>query len=225
MNDKLYLVMFVVSTIFLVWHYDLYDKNLPETLNVALMKALPIVSLVSYVSVANVERIQRNEHKHLLFVFAGLLISSLGDMCLTFPHSLFMTGMLLFAMTHCCYAVAFGKHTGGIMTKIVFLLMWISGFMLIQSEVPCFIMKVLILGYSAAFCNTGWRSTARFESERTIGAFIGCLGTILFMSSDFIIAINKWVLPIPKCEFISLVTYYCGQLGIVLGTMQIHNDQ
>ncbi|KAL3855321.1 hypothetical protein ACJMK2_014537 [Sinanodonta woodiana] len=160
---------------------------------------------------------QLKEHEHLLyFVLLGLLTSSLGDICLTFSHNLFFPGTLLFAITHYCYAVAFGKQNGGRMTKIVFILIWMTGFILIQPKVTPCIMKMLILGYSALLFNTGWRSTAIFESERTIGAFIGCLGTISFMSSDSL----TWVIPIPRCEFLIMVTYYCGQLGIALGTTQ-----
>ncbi|KAL3855327.1 hypothetical protein ACJMK2_014543 [Sinanodonta woodiana] len=221
MDNKIYVVMFIVSTIFFVWHYDLYEKNPPETVTAAFLKAFPIISLAGYVAAVKAKKMQLKEHTHLLsFVIAGLLTSSLGDICLIFSHHLFFPGMLLFAITHCCYAVAFGKHTGGLMTKIVFILIWMTGFIFIQSKVTSYIMKVLILGYSALLFNTGWRSTAIFESERTIGAFFGFLGTISFMSSDSLIAIDTWVIPIPRCEFLIMVTYYCGQLGIALGTTQ-----
>ncbi|KAK3596014.1 hypothetical protein CHS0354_032537 [Potamilus streckersoni] len=230
LNEKLRLAPFIFFSLFYFLNYEIYKQNPPENLFAAIFKMLPVLSLALYVAITNsmspdhltggiksLKDLIPEEHLPC-FVMVGLMISSLGDACLIWRQSLFVLGVLFFAFAQCLYIVAFSGFPGTRSTKELFILVGMNAYMCVQSGMTSYGMKVLVMFYMCVLFTMGWRATARFEVKQTIGALIGCIGAISFMCSDFLIAVNMWVFPVPLCEFLVMVSYYGAQLGIALST-------
>ncbi|KAL3874459.1 hypothetical protein ACJMK2_037470 [Sinanodonta woodiana] len=227
-NEKIRLAPFIFFTLFYFLNYEIYKQYPPENLFAAIFKMLPVLSLALYVAITNskfpdhltgsiksVKDLIPEEHSPC-FVMVGLMVSSLGDACLIWRQSLFVFGVVIFAIAQCLYIVAFSGYPGTRSTKELFILAGLNIYMFVQSGMTSYGMKALVMFYMCVLFTMGWKATARFEVKQTTGALIGSIGAISFMCSDFLIAVDKWVFPVPLCEFLVMVSYYGAQFGIAL---------
>ena len=49
----------------------------------------------------------------------------------------------------------------------------------------------------------------------------GLAGSLLFLLSDFIIALDKWRLSLPLAELVVMTTYYAAQLCLAISTTRL----
>ncbi|KAL3855504.1 hypothetical protein ACJMK2_014711 [Sinanodonta woodiana] len=185
--DAIHVALFVVSCISYILRYDLYEKNSPDTITSAYYNVFPVIILAAYVaSLKHRYKNHPNEYTEQLdFVFLGLMTSSVGDVCLIFPETCFIPGILFFMTTQVFYSKGFGTHTASKLTQTVF--------------ITSYMMKMIFISYSHVLTVSGMRSSAKCERQPSIGAFCRYIGTILFIYSHSFIAFDKWVSPVPKC--------------------------
>lgn len=221
---NLFLIPFyVLSAVYFVL-YQPFLHYPEETFSAAFFKVLPILALIGFVRLnAGDEDIIHNPipksdfHK---FTILGLLFSSIGDACLIARETMFIPGMLFFSIAQAWYMYALGPGNKGSRLESIFYLGGTGTFLFLECSIDGIFMKFLVLIYTGLIFTVGWRAASRFEREQSYPAFLGFVGILLFTFSDFLIAINKWKFYIPFTEFLVMITYYGGQLGIALGTLK-----
>ena len=81
--------------------------------------------------------------------------------------------------------------------------------------------------YIALLATTVWRAVARvqfFGDLWTWTKLCAFAGSLLFIVSDFVIAVDKFRHPVPYSHQIIMVTYYAAQLGITLSVVDSQVD-
>jgi uncharacterized membrane protein YhhN len=160
-------------------------------------------------------------------VIIGLLFGWIGDVLLHFQgFSYFIGGLSAFLIGHLCYIYAFGKEVS-------------------QSKKVHFAMEkpYLILPYAAFFIYIIYKIHPTLDSAMTVPVFLYCFvilvmslmaanrynaagkascnivlwGSILFVASDYFLAINKFVGAVPYAKLIIMSTYIAGQGLIAYG--------
>ena len=88
-------------------------------------------------------------------------------------------------------------------------------------------MTCLVMLYIGLIAVTIWRAVARvqfFGDLWTWTKLCAFAGSLLFIVSDFAIAIDKFRYPVPYSHPIIMVTYYAAQLGITLSVVDSQVD-
>ncbi|XP_065557558.1 lysoplasmalogenase TMEM86A-like isoform X2 [Artemia franciscana] len=83
------------------------------------------------------------------------------------------------------------------------------------------IFIVAVPAYALLLTTMAWRATARYLTSPSRWRLISALGSVLFLLSDAVLGVNKFLTPIPYGEFIVMMTYYGAQLCISLGTFEV----
>ena len=146
------------------------------------------------------------------WVLVGLVWSLVGDVALLWPKQGFLPGLVSFLLAHLAYLVAFtrglrlAQRPGSFVVyaaiaAVILALLWpgVPGAL----RVPV-VVYVVALSAMAAQAALLWRSGA------ARGAVVA-LGGALFMSSDALLAINKFMLPLPVASLWILATYWAAQ--------------
>ena len=162
-------------------------------------------------------------------VLAALGLSWLGDGLLLFQDGrplLFMGGLASFLGAHACYIGAYRQHQWpgpgrplgwrmGVGLPVV-----VAGVALLAALAPGLgalglpvlaYAAVLVLMVLAAVYRAGRTTPASF-------AWVGA-GAGLFMVSDSLLALNKFLEPLPHAGFWIMLTYCAAQFGIVRGLL------
>lgn len=174
-----------------------------------LVKCIPILSLAVMV-------ITSPQGSRLIFL--GLLFSAAGDIALDLNHNrYFVYGLGFFLLAHIFYTTALSQHFSTTklfqpltLTVIGALAVYVVVMSLLlrpklgslASAVYLYIAVITVMGISASFC-----------SSMTLA------GALIFIISDSLIAINKFLQPIPGSSYWIMITYYLAQYLIVKGTL------
>ncbi|KAL4238397.1 Lysoplasmalogenase-like protein tmem86a [Mactra antiquata] len=224
--QKYHLVPFCATCLVYFTLYMPFWGYPPETLGSVFFKILPIFSLYFYVtcaskefkgSITKKEDLIPKENRSGYFQMA-LLFSSLGDACLVWRKLLFVPGLLSFAVAQGMYFKGLEEDAKASRTKTLFILLGLSVFMFLKDGIDSYILTVLVGLYLTLIFAMGWRATARYEAEESKAAFLGCIGALLFIFSDFIIAVDKWCFMVPCASFLIMTSYYVAQLCLALST-------
>jgi uncharacterized membrane protein YhhN len=155
-------------------------------------------------------------------LFAGFLFSAGGDTSLSFVakgEKFFLAGLASFLIAHVLYVIAFAQNaefSTGRLPLIVFWVVFAGGMAAVLApklgdmKIPVFAYVAVILGM-VVFA-TLWQ-----------GPHLTMLivGAVLFMLSDSMIAIDKFLKPISWSRYFIMVTYYTGQFLICRSFMEI----
>lgn len=170
------------------------------------IKAIPAISL-AIMAWAFIPGIQGK------LLFAGFLLSACGDVSLAFKgEKFFLGGLVFFLLAHIVYVVTFS------MDRPYTLERWYAlaalAFLAIGMAVLLFpklgAMKAPVLVYVSVILCMGV-----FASLRTgLNPWLLLGGATLFMLSDSVIALDKFLKPVPGAQYIIMTTYYAGQFLI-----------
>ncbi len=143
----------------------------------------------------------------------GFLLSAGGDISLSFEgDKFFIMGLSFFLLAHIMYVVVFARDFSFSPNKLpVMILLAIfavgmavrlySGLGEMRLPVFIYITAILAMGLTAA----------NWQGERPWWLLAGA---IIFMLSDSMIAINKFLVPISWSKYFIMATYYAGQFLI-----------
>ena len=150
-------------------------------------------------------------------LLAGLSLSLLGDVALLWPQQGFLPGLVAFLLAHLAYLWAF--------TRGVRLAAWAPAFVgyallaagvlwLLWPGVPAplralVVAYVLCLAAMAAQTACWWR--ARRGSAQAGLALGAALGGLLFLTSDALLATDRFHTPLPLSALWILATYWAAQ--------------
>lgn len=222
------LVLYVLSAALYFWG-KLYFGG--ASVHAAVLKCTPIWILIVFILV--VWRFQRPNRYPISMVF-GLLMSLIGDACLTQDDDVYtFAGLGTFALAHLMYIKAFTLKPLNLKRAVIIYAISISVFVtyvLINMHVTqkltgvkLYTMGVGCIIYSFLLYGSLWRAVACISSLTDLKEWSNltkCAGTVLFVLSDNILAINMFLFSFPLGWVATMVTYYAAQLFLALSAVQ-----
>lgn len=82
------------------------------------------------------------------------------------------------------------------------------------------VLKIAVLSYIAAIMGMSIMALNRYKAVSTISFVLVFLGSILFVISDSLIALDKFLKPIPYDRFFIMTTYIAAQYLIMRGILK-----
>lgn len=169
-----------------------------------------------------------NVTARVLLLSLALLLSWLGDIALMYQGDTkyFLIGIGFFLLAQITYIIVLNKSidqklTFNTLKVLPFVVYGIGLFSLLipnagDFQIPIFIYGMVILIMV---------STARLREGLTskISYRLAVYGSLLFVISDSLIAINKFYIEIPQAGFLIMITYIAAQLLLVKGVL-LHEE-
>jgi len=155
-------------------------------------------------------------------LLAALLASLAGDVFLML-EGLFIPGLVSFLLAHLAYiallrrGVRWFAHRGALLATVaigaaMYAWLWRGG-LPADLRIPV-AMYVLVIALMAAQA-LGRAAELQTQASRTVA-----LGACIFMLSDSVLAVDRFVQPVPLALLWVLATYYAAQFCIVHGMVQ-----
>uniref|UniRef100_A0A1I8HBY5 lysoplasmalogenase n=1 Tax=Macrostomum lignano TaxID=282301 RepID=A0A1I8HBY5_9PLAT len=179
--------------------FILFPEKSPGHLLYLLFKCIPICCLIGFVISHGLSLSDAYAYNRRILI--GLCFSLLGDIALVFD------GFFLFGM---CLLVA------------------VAAYLSVFPRANSVLMRYVGLVYTALIFVMFWRAVARVRFEKSLGgctSLAGAVGAALFVVSDFCIAVNKFVTPLPHANAVIMSTYYGAQLGIAFSVLDSQLDR
>jgi alkylglycerol monooxygenase len=169
--------------------------------------ALAVVSLLA-------ERGGDRRARHLLTV--AMTAALAGDLLLL-NESWFLFGLLAFLVTHLTYLALFRREAGWFPSRLALAAILILAAAVLAWEFPLLppglIVPVAI--YTGVIALMVAQASGRAVALGTRDAWLVAAGAALFMTSDTMISINRFVLPFGWSNVAIMATYYAGQILIL----------
>ena len=148
----------------------------------------------------------------------GLVFSLMGDIWLMLPGDHFLRGLASFFAAHVCYAIAFlaGAAAGG---YVWFLLgLGVIGALILRFLWPGLraSLKLPVVAYLFVIVLMVSLAVGLAAAGPSAAATSAAVGALLFMTSDSILAIDRFRRPFRLAQALVLGTYFLGQLLIAL---------
>ena len=187
----------------------------------ALVKCMPVLSLISFVFFQGVANSYNRK------ILAGLTLCCTGDALLVWQQmyeELFLLGMLMFAVAMCFYTSAFGFTPFGVKEFLLCALV-MAGFhaMFIPALLHRTVMLISVIVYICLLGLAEWRALVGMSSCE--GGVIrwrkvyAAIGITIFIISDCMLGISKFIQPLLFHRFLVMSTYYSAQLFISLSVI------
>lgn len=181
------------------------------------LKAVPVCTLILLVL--------RDLRGFAGICMAGALLGSVcGDILLDLPHaSLFVFGLLAFLTAHLFYTVLFfryAKYPVGFSKGIIAALVLFAGLMvwIFRGIDPRLFGPVVL--YIAVIITMSIGALLVPANDRLL-----FWGAVLFIASDVVLAVNKFLLVIPYGRVVNISLYFLAQFIIVLAARTIWMDR
>lgn len=173
-----------------------------------LSKPLPILALLLWVRAASPSTYRR-------WILLGLGLSLLGDVLLEWPFNAFVPGLAAFLLAHVAYLLAYLGETRRLapLALVGAALPGIGLFLLLDSH-GLGELRLPIALYSLTISCMLWRALARLAAPSSASAWLAASGALLFMLSDGMIGISRFLGAFDSAGYAIMLTYWFGQLGI-----------
>lgn len=163
------------------------------------------------------------------YITIGLMLSSCGDVMLELDDNnkdYFIAGLVAFLLAHLSYICAFTSEAVQYTSMLAFIFIIIGIYyaammsVLLPSVESDLVLPIIVYGlvistmllYGAA----RYTSTSHtYTHESTLSSLIG---SIIFLLSDTILALDKFAFRITSAKTIIMLTYYIGQTFIAIST-------
>jgi uncharacterized membrane protein YhhN len=158
------------------------------------------------------------------WVRAGLGLSLAGDVFLIWPEG-FLPGLVSFLLAHLAYIVAFTRRARlaarpiafavyGLIAAALLTQLWPGVPPALRAPVLAYVVCLAAMAAQAGVFWLAARGTAAEALARS-----AALGGLLFMSSDTLLAFNKFSAPLPLSALWILVTYWAAQ-GLIARSLR-----
>lgn len=172
--------------------------------------------------------------KNSLVVYIGLFCSFMGDLLLTRSGELFfLLGMLAFIGTHICNILFFyrlqrgypGKPMNLVLALVVLAVVSGGVYFLLADQLGAF--RVPILVYMAIISLMAVMATQTLVNTKLLPIVIRCFipGAALFVISDGLLALNKFLLHTGSIDIAVMLTYGMAQYLLVKGFVAVKKYQ
>ncbi len=187
----------------------------------AFVKVLPMLCLICFVF-----WIHRKDHSNSYnkFILAGLTLCASGDVVILWQDTndvFFFLGMGLFVLGHLSYTFGFGFRPFGLKEFVLSVTVGTLMYSIILPGLPSKLMTVAVTIYTIIIAMMAWRAIARFNLRGEIPwrKVYAAIGAILFILSDSILGINKFIWKMPNEKEMIMIPYYLAQMGIALSVI------
>jgi len=207
---KYWLLAFVGSSLLYLVIRNMGDMPLEW-----LPKSIPILLLIALAK-------NTLQGKTQTLMLAALVCSLAGDILLSFK-GWFLPGLGAFLVAQVIYCILFSgqfkKSRNGFiwLTGIILYAVSMGSFIIPNAGPFSWVVGIYLLAISCMAISAGFRNDPNFIWV--------ALGAFIFMLSDSLIAINKFVQPFPYAGVAIMVSYYVAQLMITLGIIRHHLSQ
>lgn len=185
-------------------------------------KPLIVISLFVYLVSQKGHQI-----KAATFAMAGLLFSLVGDVLLIFQSEqplFFMGGLISFLLAHVSYIVYYQKSTDTLLKKalpnkkLFFALMLVYGLVFYSFLYGSLgALKVPVFVYTAALVSMNVFALNRFGRVNDNSFKLILIGAMCFTLSDSLLAVNKFMMPLPLAGVWIIASYAAAQYFITMG--------
>ncbi|WEX00507.1 lysoplasmalogenase [Pseudomonas nitroreducens] len=183
-----------------------------------LCKPLPVLAMLFWILGTPADGYRR-------WVTVGLVLSMLGDILLEWPINAFVPGLAAFLLAHLAYLAAYLGDTRRLAPLGLLIAGGVGGalFALLYSRGLGPLLLPIAL-YSLTISAMLWRAIARLgvPSIASASRVFAALGALLFVSSDSMIGINRFVAAFDSSSYAIMLTYWLGQLGIAASVTSRH---
>jgi uncharacterized membrane protein YhhN len=156
----------------------------------------------------------------------GLLLSSVGDACLDMQARdprLFLAGLASFLCGHLCYIAAFlraPRRDNAVLALVAAVFPAGMLYVLVPHLKPDLVVPVAV--YASVISAMAYAALTRTASGTTAkGVRRAAAGALVFVVSDSVLALDKFVSPLPHAKLVVMLTYYAAQL---LMSASVHAD-
>jgi alkenylglycerophosphocholine/alkenylglycerophosphoethanolamine hydrolase len=190
--------------------YLFSDSSWVETIT----KPIPVLCM------ALVLALQLDKARYQWAVIAGLLLSATADVVISLH---FIAGVAVFFLAHVAYIIAFLQDSRKpFLGRAVLAFGYgVIVYFYLMTAGDLGALAVPILLYALVITTMVWRAAARVGvaeiAERS--GWSGFLGAAFFVLSDTLLIIGMVVRPIPLGDYLVMLTYWLGQLGISLSAV------
>lgn len=209
MNRNTSIAFFAFSLIFIAITFS------PEPRAFWMFKIFPIVLL-------GIEVTRNTNFTKSSILILALVASGVGDLLLHFD--LFIPGLSAFLVAQIFYAWLFLSNRASFTNRLsisIFLIVYLLGVLIIlypklgEMQIPVFayMLVISIMGFAA------------IQSKYAVKWAVA--GALIFILSDSLIAINKFIIDIPFERVLIMTTYYAAQWMLVKGFLEspINSDE
>jgi uncharacterized membrane protein YhhN len=144
----------------------------------------------------------------------------LGDVFLMLPRDRFLLGLVSFLAAHVAYILAFtsGVPLGG--PPPVLLALVTAAALLVWRVWPSLgPLRIPVLGYTATILLMVWQAWGRHHLVPGPATAFAAVGATLFMTSDALLALNRFWRPLPLGQALIISTYVGAQALIALSAV------
>lgn len=183
-------------------------------------KGIPVIALMLWLRSAPAGSYRR-------WISLGLLFSLAGDLLLAWPSDLFVFGLGAFLLGHLCYVFAYLSDTRHLAPKALLAAVIVGGGMFsVLASQPLGPLLIPVALYALTIGAMLWRALARIGCAGVgrQSALLAAIGAALFVLSDSMIGINRFVIPFDSAHYAIMLTYWLGQLGIAASAMYRRPD-
>jgi len=175
-----------------------------------LSKPLPLIALLLWMGLAPAGHYRR-------WISLGLLLSLSGDLLLEWPADLFVFGLGAFLLGHLCFLIAYlGDSRRPAPLALLGAAAVGLGMFSLLAQNGLGALQIPVALYALTISAMLWRALARFGAPGIArrSAWLGAGGALLFVLSDSLIGINRFVSPFAGADLAIILSYWLGQLGI-----------
>tara|TARA_R110002033_G_scaffold66604_2_gene117583 strand:+ start:136 stop:807 length:672 start_codon:yes stop_codon:yes gene_type:complete len=187
-----------------------------------LSKPLILLSLILFFGIYG-RQLAKKTYRYILL---ALFFSLLGDIFLLYDHlspMYFMLGLIAFLLAHITYALVFliqGKSILKRKMPLVALLLLVYGttlFIILQDNLGT--LKIPVIIYILGILAMAITAYSRKDLVGPTSFKLVFIGAVLFILSDSILAINKFLITVPGSYILVMGTYATAQYLIVRGLL------
>lgn len=179
-------------------------------------KGVPVIALWFWLQRAPAELYRR-------WIGIGLLFSLAGDLLLSWPSDLFVPGLGAFLLGHLAYLRAYLSdcRKPAIAALLVAAVIGCGMFSVLASAGLGSLLIPVAL-YALAISAMLWRALARLGHDGLTrhSTVLAAGGATLFVLSDSLIGINRFVAPFEAAPVAIMLTYWLGQWAIATSAMR-----
>ncbi|OFY82590.1 MAG: hypothetical protein A3F72_00450 [Bacteroidetes bacterium RIFCSPLOWO2_12_FULL_35_15] len=180
----------------------LYANNTNSFSLTLIFKPLLVISLLVYLFIEN-----GHKEKPIIFAICGLLLSLVGDVLLIFQEQnslFFIGGLVAFLLAHLSYIFYYVRSFNSfdvkkLKNKTLFILLMVVYGILLYALIYNNLggLKAPVLIYTAVLISMNIFALNRYGKVNNESFKLIMIGALCFVLSDSLLAINKFLLPIP----------------------------
>lgn len=185
-----------------------------------LTKGIPVIALLLWLRQAPAGTYRR-------WIGIGLVFSLAGDILLDWPGDLFVFGLGAFLLGHLAYLRAYVSDSRQPALPALLLALIAGGAMFaILASSGLGELLIPVACYATAISLMLWRALARLGHPQLQphSTWMAAGGAALFVLSDSLIGIDRFVASFDAAPYAIILTYWLGQWGITASAFQRSNS-